>query len=65
MSCSSAVSIGYETMTGKTAMVLELCSLGSLMTMVKNFGCMTETVARKYFIQMFSAIKYIHNEGNY
>lgn len=43
-----------------TYIVLELCSNGSLMEMVKRRGFLSESEVRRYVIQICGAIKYMH-----
>lgn len=46
-----------------TYLVLELCSNGSLMDMVRRRKGLTEPEVRFYSLQISGAIKYMHNKG--
>ena len=44
-------------------LILELCSNGSLGDLVLKKGCLEEDEARRYFIQVASALKYLNQEA--
>ncbi|XP_048554680.1 CBL-interacting protein kinase 29-like [Triticum urartu] len=49
----------------KVHFVLDLAAGGELFSLVDSDGCMTEDLARHYFRQLVSAVRYCHSRGVY
>lgn len=46
-----------------TYLVLELCKNGEIFDYISELGCFPEPIARKYFLELISAIETLHGSG--